>query len=131
MNEELTVFIIKELGKFQHRNKVIQRVCKKSGLTWRDAERLITLIEANHRRTTVTRPTPPLLFLSIAILLLGLGLLAFNIEILFAFFQTEILGQLLILQSTSYQVTGLMIGIGMTLGGMIGLWKAFGVIFPD
>jgi hypothetical protein len=131
MNEELTVYIIKELGKFQHRNKVIQKVCKKGGFTWRDAERLITLVEAHHRRTMVIRPTPPLLFLSIGILVLGIGLLAFNIQILFAFFQNDIFGGSLILQSTSYQITGLVIGTGMTLGGMIGLWKAFGVIFPD
>jgi hypothetical protein len=131
MNEDLTVFIVKELGKFQHRERVIRKVCKKSGMNWRDAERLITLVEANHRRTLIARPTPPLLFLSIGLLLLGIGLLAFNLQILLDFFQKDILGQGLILQSTSYQITGVVIGLGMTLGGMIGLWKAFGVIFPD
>jgi hypothetical protein len=131
MNEELTVFIIKELGKYQHRDKVIRKVCEKSGLTWRSAEQLIALVEANHRRTMVIHPTPPLLFLSIGILLLGIGLLAFNIQIFLAFFQKDLLGQLLIVQGTSYQIIGLTIGMGMTLGGMIGLWKAFGVIFPD
>jgi hypothetical protein len=35
------------------------------------------------------------------------------------------------LQGTSYRILGLTIGMGMTIGGMIGLWKAFGVIFPD
>jgi hypothetical protein len=131
MNEELTVFIIKELGKFQHRNKVIKKVCKKSGLTWRAAAQLITLVEANHRRTMITPPTPPLLFISIGILALGIGLLAFNMQTLLAFFQKDILGQGLIVQGTTYQITGLVIGIGMTLGGMFGLWKAYGVIFPD
>ena len=131
MNEELTVFIIKELEKFQHRNKVIKKVCKKSSLTWRNAEQLVTLVEANHRRTMIARPTPPLLFMSIGVLLLGIGLLAFNIQILPAFFQNDILGAGSLLHSTTYQITGFVIGTGMTLAGIIGLWKAFGVIFPD
>lgn len=131
MNEELTSYIVKELGKYQHRNTIIRKVCKKSGLTWRDAERLIVLVEANHRRTTLVRPTPPLLFLSIGILLLGIGLLAFNIHVVVAFFHKDMLRQFLTLQGASYQMIGLMIGIGMTVGGMIGLWRAFGAIFPD
>jgi hypothetical protein len=52
-------------------------------------------------------------------------------QTLLAFFQKDILGQGLIVQGTTYQITGLVIGIGMTLGGMFGLWKAYGVIFPD
>lgn len=131
MNEELTVFIIKELGKFQHRNRIVRKVCEESGLTWKDAERLIALVEANHRRTMVPPPTPPLFFLSIGTLFLGIGLLGFNIEALRAFLQEDVLTQLLDLQSTSYQILGLAVGLGMTLGGMIGLWKAYGVIFPD
>lgn len=131
MNEELTTFIVKELRKYQHRNTIIRKVCKKSGLTWKDAARLIVLVEANHRRTTIVRPTPPLLFLSIGILLLGIGLLAFNSHVIVAFFHRDILRQFLTLQGASYQMIGLMIGMGMTVGGMIGLWKAFGAIFPD
>jgi hypothetical protein len=131
MNEELTTFIVKELGKYQHRDTVIRKVCKKSGLTWKDAERLIVLVDANHRRTTIVRPTPPLLFLSIGILVLGIGLLAFNIHVVVAFFHKDMLSQLLTLQGASYQMTGLMIGMGMTVGGMIGLWRAFGAIFRD
>jgi hypothetical protein len=39
--------------------------------------------------------------------------------------------QILSLQSNSYQVTGLLTGLGMTVGGLIGLWKSFGIIFPE
>ena len=131
MNEELTTFIVKELGKYQQRKTIIRKVCRRSGLTWRDAERLIVLVEANNRRTTIVHPTPPLLFLSIGLLSLGIGLFAFNIHVVVAFFHEDMLRQLLTLQGASYQIIGLMIGIGMTVGGMIGLWRAFGAIFPD
>jgi hypothetical protein len=131
MNEELTAFIIKELSKHRDRRDIVQRICEREGLNWKDAERLITLVEANHRRTIATRQTPLLLFLSIGTLLLGIGLLAFNMQVLLAFFQKDVLGQLLSLQSSYYQVLGLITGLGMTVGGLVGLWKAFGAIFPE
>jgi hypothetical protein len=133
MNEELTPFIIKELSKRRARKDLIRRVCERGGFHWREAERLITLIEANHRRTLANREhqTPWLLFLSIGTLLLGIGLLAFNLQIVLAFFQKDVLVQVLSLRSNSYQVIGVLTGVGMTVGGMIGLWKSFGIIFPE
>ena len=131
MNEELTTLIIKELGKHRDRNQIIQRICERSGLNWKEAERLIILVEAQHRRTIVVRQTPLLLFLSIGTLLLGIGLLAFNMQVLAAFFQSDLLSQVLSLPSSYYKILGLITGLGMTVGGAVGLWKAFGAIFPD
>jgi hypothetical protein len=131
MNEELTTFIIKELGKQRSRQDIIQKVCEQGGLHWKEAERLIALVEAQHKRTIATRQTPLLLFLSIGTLLIGIGLLAFNMQILSAFFQKDVLGQILSLQSSYYRIIGLVTGLGMTVGGLVGLWKAFGAIFPE
>ena len=131
MNEELTALIIKELGKHRDRNQIIQRICERSELNWKEAERLMVLVEAQHRRTIVVRQTPLILFLSIGTLLLGIGLLAFNMQVLAAFFQSDLLSQVLSLQSSYYRILGLITGLGMTVGGAVGLWKAFGAIFPD
>lgn len=131
MNDELTTLIIKELGRQHSRQDIIQRVCERGGLDWKEAERLIILVESQHKRTIATRQTPLLLFLSIGTLLIGIGLLAFNMQILFAFFQKDVLGQVLSLQSSYYQIIGLVTGLGMTVGGMVGLWRAFGAIFPE
>jgi hypothetical protein len=131
MNEELTTFIIKELTKHHARRDIVQRVCERGGLNWKDAERLIDLVEAQHGRTIATRQTPLLLFFSIGTLLLGIGLLAFNLQFLLTFFQKDVLGQALSLQSSYYQVLGLITGMGMTVGGLVGLWRAFGAIFPE
>lgn len=130
MNDELTTLIIKELGRQRSRQDIIQKVCERGGLQWKDAERLITLVESQHKRTIGTRQAPLLLFLSIGTLLIGLGLLAFNMQVLLAFFQKDVLGQVLSLQSSYYQIIGLVTGLGMTVGGLVGLWKAFGAIFP-
>lgn len=131
MNDELTTLIIKELGRQRSRQDIIQKVCERGELDWKDAERLITLVESQHKRTIATRQTPLLLFLSIGTLLIGIGLLAFNMQILLAFFQRDVLGQILSLQSSYYRIIGLVTGLGMTVGGMVGLWKAFGAIFPE
>ena len=131
MNEELTTFIIKELSKHRNRKDIIHRICEREGLNWKDAERLITLVESNHRRTIASRQTPMLLFLSIGTLLLGIGLLAFNMQILMAFFQKDVLDQVLSLQSSYYRLLGLITGLGMTVGGLVGLWNAFGAISPE
>src|SRR5574338_326457 len=107
MNEELTTFIIKELGKHHDRKEIVRKVCEQSPLDWKEAEQLIILVEAQHKRTIAVRQTPLLLFLSIGTLLIGIGLLAFNLEILFAFFQKDVLGQVLSLQSSYYRILGL------------------------
>jgi hypothetical protein len=133
MNEELTAFIIKELSKHRDRNDIVRNLCKRDGLHWRDAERFVILVEARHRRNIANtkHQTPWLLFLSIGILLLGIGLLAFNLQVILAFFQKDVLSQVLSLRSNSYQIIGLITGLGMTVGGMIGLWKSFTAIFPE
>lgn len=131
MNQELSAFIIKELSKHRDRRDIVRKVCERAELPWKDAERLITLVEAQYRRSIRIPQTPWLLFLSIGTLLLGIGLLAFNLQIILAFFQKDVLDQVLSLQSNSYQVMGLITGLGMTVVGLIGLWKAFGVMFPE
>ena len=131
MNRELTAFIIQELAKHRDRKDLVRKVCERAELPWKDAERLITLVEAQHRRSIRIPRTPWLLFLSIGTLLLGIGLLAFNLQIILAFFQKDVIDQVLSLQSNSYRVMGLLTGTGMTMVGLIGLWKAFGVMFPE
>ena len=131
MNQELTAFIIKELSRHRDRKNLIRDVCERAELCWKDAERLITLVEAQHRPAITVPRTPWLLFLSIGALLLGTGLLAFNLQSILAFFQKDVLHQVLSLQSMSYQVIGLITGLVMTVGGLSGLWRSFGVMFPE
>lgn len=131
MDEELTAFIVKELSKHHDRKEIIRKVCEQAGLNWKEAERLTILVEAQHKRTIEKHQSPLLLFLSIGTLLLGIGLLAFNLQILLAFFQRDLLGQILSVQSSYYRIAGLLTGLGMSAGGMVGLWRALLFIFPD
>jgi hypothetical protein len=130
MNEELTTFIIKELGKYQSRKEVVRKVCERSGLNWRQAEQWVVFVEVQHRRAIAAQHSPSLFFLSVGVLFLGLGLLAFNLETMFAFIQRDVFGQVLSTQSSN-NLTGLLTGLGMTAGGLVGLWKGLRTIFPD
>ena len=131
MNQELTSFIIKELSKRRDRKDIVRKVCERAELAWKDAERLITLVEAQHRQFIKIPRTPWLLFLSIGTLLLGIALLAINLQIILAFFQKDVIDQVLGMHGNAYRVMGFITGLGMTVVGLTGLWKAFGVIFPE
>jgi hypothetical protein len=131
MNDELTTFIIKELDRQHARKKIIQNVCKKGGLHWKEAERLFVLVAARHKNTAVIPQTPVLLFWSIGMLIIGIGLLAYNTDIFLAVFQKDVLAQTLSLQGSSFRTIGLFAGAGMTAVGMACLWKALGSIFPN
>ena len=133
MNKDLTTFIIKELSKRPNRKETIRNVCKKGGFPWKDAERLVILVEAQHKRTIseYRSQSPLLLFVSVATLLLGIGLLVYNMQTLFAFSPKDVLEQILSLQNNSYQLIELGTGLGLTIGGLVGLWKALGAIFPN
>lgn len=133
MNKDLTTFIIKELSKRPNRKEIVQKVCKKGGFPWKDAERLVILVEAQHKRTIseYRSQSPLLLFVSVATLLLGIGLLVYNMQTLFVVSPKAVLEQILSLRNNSYQLIELGAGMGLTIGGLVGLWKALGSIFPN
>lgn len=131
MDQELSTLIVRELKKHRRRTDIIRKVCERSGLRWRDAERITLLVEAHHRRNLSRPGTPWLLFLSIGILLLGIGLVAVNLQVLLEFLYEAMPGQIASLQSSSYHMIGFITGVGLTVGGMVGLWKSFDIIFPE
>jgi hypothetical protein len=131
MDDKLTTLIVEELTHHRDRKELVRMVCERGRLHWKDAERLVEEVEAQHRRTIAARQTPLLLFFSIGTLVVGLGLMAMNLQPLLTFFQKDVVGQVLSVQSGYYQILGLVSGLGMSAGGLVGLWKAMGAIFPD
>ena len=131
MNQELTSFILKELSKHRDRKDTVRKVCERAELAWKDAERLITLVEAQNRQSIKIPRTPWLLFLSTGTLLLGIALLAIHLQVILAFFQKDVIDQVVGMQGNAYRVMGLLTGLGMTVIGLTGLWKAFEVMFPE
>jgi len=130
-DEELTNMIIKELGKHHDRQEIVRKICEQSSLSWGEAEHLIEEVESQNRRKIAVRQGPLLMVLSIGSLILGIGLLAYNLEILVAIFNADLMQQILSLQSGYYRLAGLITGLGMTIGGFYGVWTTLGSFFTD
>ena len=131
MDEKLTNLIIKELGKHRSRNELVRAVCEQGVLNWADANRLIKQVEEQHRRTIATRQSPLLLFFSFGMLIIGVGLLIYNLQFFADLFQRETLDQLLSLRTSYYKIGSSLTGFGMLVGGMIGLWKTLLPLFGE
>ena len=130
-SEQLTNFIIKELSRQTTRQNLVSKLCERTTLSWGEAEALIKDVEAQHRRKIATRQSPLLVFLSIGTLLLGLGLLIYNIEFFIHLFQGSTVEQLLIVRRGYYMLVQIATGLGMTAGGLYGLWQTLAALLPD
>ncbi len=130
-DEEVTRLIIKEFGRHHDRKQIIQKVCEQTTLNWKDAERLIEEVATQNQRKIAARQSPLLIGLSLVILVLGLGLVLFNVQFILAFFQKDTVGQLLSLHSGYYRLGELVSGFVMTIAGFYGLWRILGSLFPD
>jgi uncharacterized membrane protein len=129
--EELTNLIIKELSRHKDRKEIVQKVCEQSTLNWGEAERLIEELASQNKRKIAASQSPLLIFLSIGTLVLGIGLLTYNVKFVMEFFQKDMMGQILSLQSGYYRVATLVTGLGMTIGGFYGMWNTLAALFPD
>lgn len=130
-NEELTHLIVKELGRHRDRKDIVQKVCEASTLNWGEAELLIAEVAAQNKRKIASSQGPLLMFLSIGTLILGLGLIAYNLELLFSVWNADLLNQILSLQSGYYRLASLITGLGMTIGGFYGIWTTLASFLPD
>ncbi len=130
-NEELTTMIIKELGRHRNRQAIAEKICEESGLNWGEAEKLITEVEAQNKGKIAARQGPFLMIISIATLILGIGLIAYNMEIILAIFNSDLMGRLLSLRSGYYRLASLVTGVGMTIGGFYGIWTTLASFFPS
>ena len=130
-NEELTHLVIKELSKHHERQDIVQKVCEESSLSWKQAEQFIAEVEAKNKRKIATGQGPFLIVVSIGTLVLGIGLLAYNMELIVAIFHKDLLGQLLSLRSGYYGLASLVTGVGMTIGGFYGIWTTLASFFPS
>ncbi|HEX5837747.1 MAG TPA: hypothetical protein VFY26_07935 [Anaerolineales bacterium] len=129
--EELIELVIRELGKHHERRDIVARICEQSTLGWGEAEQLVTEVESQYKRKVAARQGPFLVLVSIGTLVIGLGLLIYNIELIAAIFNKDLLGQILSLRSGYLQLISLFTGLGMTVGGLYGMWNALAALMPD
>src|SRR5512138_2961176 len=73
--EEITNYIVKELGKQHNPEDIAMALCEKTSMTWSEAQQLVRQVQVSHRQEIIARQSPILIGLSVASLLLGLGLI--------------------------------------------------------
>ena len=129
--EELIEQVIRELGKHHERRDIVARICEQSTLGWGEAEQLVAEVESQYKRKIAARQGPLLVFVSVGTLVIGLGLLIYNFELIAAIFNKDLLGQILSLRTGYLQLISLVTGLGMTVGGLYGLWSALAALLPD
>lgn len=130
-NEALTDMIVKELGKHHERQEIVRKICEETSLNWGEAEHLMAEVESQNKRKIAMRQGPLLMFLSVGSLILGLGLLVYNMEVLVAIFNADLLSQILSVQRGYYRILSLVTGLGMTVGGFYGIWTTLASFFPN
>lgn len=131
MDEQLAQRVVNDLAKHRSRNEIIRSVCEEGGLNWTEAEKLVQQVEQEHGRAIARRQGPLMIFLSIGTLLIGIALLIYGLEFFMAFFQGDTLEQALSLRSAYLRLIGGLTGLGMTAGGLIGLWKTVMPLLGD
>ena len=126
--EEITAFVVDELGKHHSRNEIIRRLCERTGMMWPDAEKLVRQIEADHGQDIRARQSPLLIALGVAIFIGGIGLILYCALyfINLARFDTIPNPRYVV-----YAIGALFTGIGMIAGAVIGLWRTIQELFED
>jgi hypothetical protein len=100
---ELSELIAKQLGRFVNHNDIVRGLCETCAVSWAQAEAFIRHVETHYQKTIVRQQAPLLLTISILTLISGLVLIPISI----IFLRVEII----------------LIGLGMTAGGALGIWQ--------
>jgi len=75
--QELTDYVIQQLGKHVGSKDIIYKLCELTGMSWPDAESFVHQVEADHRPDIARRRSPILLVVGAITLLAGF-LMAFT-----------------------------------------------------
>lgn len=121
--EEAVDFVVQELGKHHSRNEIITALCQKVGMNWSQAEQFLLQVEAEHGHEIVSRQSPLLVVMAVTFIIIGFGLLIYNVEFFLSLFDRDALGLVLSARSAFYRIGSMLTGFGMVIGGSIGLWR--------
>jgi hypothetical protein len=101
--KQATDFAVSRLGQFENRDVLLDQMREKFGITIPEAESLLAYIEQNEEARVKARQLPIVSALAAGLIIAGLtlGLLSLT---------------------TRLSLTMLLVGLGMVIGGIVGLW---------
>jgi hypothetical protein len=109
--EEVIQYIVKELGKNRNPKDIVITLCEKTKMPWAEADKLVREVQSSHAGDIAAHQGPLLLVFSVVLLILGIGMI---------FMSSTTLSEGVMPKSS---LRFLLLGSGLLLGGIIGLWK--------
>ncbi len=129
--EEITAFVVSELGKHHSRNEIIRHLCERTGMMWADAEKLVRQVEADHSHEIKAKQSPLLVALAVVILVGGLGLIGYCALYFIGLTDRDVVGVARSGRGAIYAIGALFTGISMIVGAVLGLRKTIQELFED
>ena len=124
MSDDLTEFIVSELGKHKPENDVVFAVAQRGNLSWNEAHRLVQEVKTERRTHIARRQSPLLLIVALVTAIAGAGLAGYA-----AFATLD--GVIIFFLSLPIPYLGnavyFVIGVAMLIGAAVGL----GQMIPD
>ena len=117
--EQATDFVVRELGKMNEKNNIIQKLCESTNMNWSQAENFVQQIETEYAVKISSKQNPIVGVISGCTTLIGLGVLIF---VIFTTWQGNILVFLKIPIPYSGNAFLFLAGLGMLVGGIRGMW---------
>lgn len=128
---ELEQSILRSLLKSRKQDDIIMELCEKNGMTWEEAQRLVARLASRHHNKLITRQNIFQIPLTLAAVLSGLVLMAASASVLAPFVTTllnlssGVSTDIPVIDSTArYSPYYFILGLGLTLGGGVGFYKA-------
>ncbi len=109
--EEITNYIIRELGKHHNPNDIALALCEKTNMPWMEAQHLVQQVQSHHHQDIAARQSLAATILSVIFLLIGGAATWVSIWAL---------SQGIVNRAS---MMGLIFGLAIFLGGIRGLWK--------
>jgi len=115
--QEMTDFVIRELGKHRRRSDIVMEVCERTGMDWQAAQKFVYQVAFESRQRVAARQSPLAIIFGAALVLGGL-LLALGGAV------TTVQGNSISYWGIPYagNIAGVGFGIVLIAGGVIGLW---------
>lgn len=115
--EEMTQFVIRELGKHRRRSDIVMDICEQTGMDWQAAQRFVYQVGYDARKSIAARQSPLAIIFGIAFIAGGLGMALIGII-------ATARGLSLHYQGIPYagNIGGVFFGMNLIAGGVIGLW---------
>ncbi|GAB4580921.1 MAG: hypothetical protein Fur0022_36650 [Anaerolineales bacterium] len=117
-DEELTDYVICELGKLRRKSDVVMEVCERTGMEWQAAQKFVYQVEFDNRKKVAARQSPLAIIFGVGFVLGGLILALVSLV-------ATLQGINLHYQGIPYvgNLAGVGFGVVLIAGGVIGLWE--------